>query len=49
MITLTNLYIMLANWLPTEVIRMIGGLMAILMVMVVFRLIKIVLDALPFL
>lgn len=49
MITLTNLYIMLANWLPIEVIRMIGGLMAILMVMVVFRLIKLVLDALPFL
>jgi len=45
-----NLWTLLFGWIPDNTIRLaIGGLLAIAVLFIILRIVKIVLDALPFL
>lgn len=48
MTTFGDIYQALCGWLPSEIVPYILGLVGVLVVLTIFRLVKIVLDSLPF-
>lgn len=46
---MSDIYQMLIAWLPAPLVVLILGLFALLIVLLVMRIVKIVLDTLPFL
>lgn len=45
---MSNIYHALFYWLPTKFVVLILGFLAIAIVIAIFRIVKMVLDALPF-
>lgn len=46
---MSTIYSFLVGWIPSQLGGIIFGLIAFVVVLIVFRIVKLVLDALPFL